>query len=581
MKVRVARLDEMTGATDRKFHHKSERGLWQKLESTVGFTLYTPDVPFVILERFFDLDISDYLMQRVGWAVRLLSDGGYHAAHVKRDRWAWTPESIPMSPMKKEFVQQMWDRRLLRPVRPQDIRGWALLSSLPQIQKLRERTILDCLFSNAQLPPGMSLELLGIRELKMKMATFKYASSIDAKSCYQALPFHESAAVFNAVRTVLGFFVPTFGPMGHINMCATADAFTQAIGAAAIRAVCSEFGVPESAVFGDYIIDNSAFASNDLELLTAVHKKAIEIAEHIGFTIGDVSEPGTVLEHRGMVFDLTKQTVSLKATFIEKVTGRLQMLLDDETVTSRHWESVGGNLGWARTVIEDGALRVDDFHLWRYVAHVNHASKACRVAPPATVRRAVKGWISLLQSSPSAELKKAWHRPQAIFVSDACKHGVFASWGAVYVAPSGALSFASGVFDIAVVAVSSINVLECETVGLGIRALNVFDVDLAIANDNVSTLFSLIRQGVSKSWPLHCAARSVLQTLSAHRLSPVYFYVNSAANCIDGVSRQREFTQKDLELLQALAGWVGWRAEARQGLPTPVEERNINNEKWN
>ena len=539
------------------------RNLWSTdTGPTDFFNLHTPAVQQVDLQQFYFLDVPAALHSDVVLATQMLTDPSLHAGPFERSRWLWSPDTAPTSRMTTRHIQQMSSAQLLAHADEDMIGGFAIISALAEYHKQRFRTIIDTLLANALLPPAPQMHLRGIGRLKQCMASMNWAGSVDMRSWYHQLPLDRRVACYMGIRTKKqGWLIPTHGPMGHVWMPFVGHTLTSAIAIATARAVCVEQGVSMEEIVIDVIIDNVLIAGKNKQIVTAIYDRIFETAASVNATIGDHTPPAQSVTHRGMVFDLAGDVkrVSLKPAFIDKAVTRLSHALGDAALTPAHWQSIAGQLAWARAVVFGDTVACDDFHLWRWVARVAASSPMRRVHHPPSVHAAAVRWRDVLRSNPSATLDRDWSVPDGILVTDAMKQGPFASWGAVYISPNGTISTASGSFEFGAATMCSINELECRAIGLGMDALDVHDANIFVVADNVSALFALIKAH-SRSFRLQQAAAAVLRTAASRQLRMRYRYIKSADNPTDGLSRGRPFNRRDRQLCEQLAGETGWCA---------------------
>lgn len=509
---------------------------WSGTFDASGFSIHSPKVGAVDLLKILDLSIGTKWEWPVRIALRILRDGDMWSASM-------TEGKVPRSRASKKLVKAMVEADILREIPFAEVRAWGLLTSVPEASKCRFRPISDMLWSNAVLPETLEVRFRSYKDLIASMGSHQSAAVADFKAWYFQIPIGQDVQPYLAVNVGGKMYTHMRGPMGHKWMVFVAHTLTSALA-----------WDPE--VWHDVIIDNVMYAG-DPEVVSEAMKRFNARCRYVGQadsdrTVGPVS---TMVEHRGLCFDLAATHVGLRQSWRSKAVSRVDSLLLDPSVGKV--QSIGGMMAWARMV----GTNVEDYNAWRLVmrcARVDYVDE--RISLTQSEKAAVRAWASWVESNPVMPLL-SWNNPDAMVVTDASLSAGIGKWGGIVVTTQ--VRVAAGNFPKQFSKTADIATLEMAALWLTVVVLTIpRGARLVILSDN-QAMVTVLNKRRSRSFKLHTIGKAIWGILNRLGVSATVHWVPSNDNPADGISRQRELSDEDVRKLKLLTELYGMETEEK------------------
>lgn len=467
-------------------------------------------------------------------------------------------ELCPESPIEFRHVVTLMAAGLHREIFPPEIPlGCTIALTTDEDIKKRLRFLQDTIADNVKgrYAPGVTFSRMG--PLK-SLAHYRYACVFDQAAYYYQIPISDEVGCRLSFMIIhegkRRFFAPRRGLMGHKNFVFVG----QVISIVIARRAAAECDALQIVVI-DIIIDNTTFWSNDLAKLTQVGERFVELCAKYDMTLGEALFNPRQFDYRGLNYDLDSHTIGLKLAWITgKWTPRVTAALQLEEWTMAMIDSLAGMAAWAIAAME---YQTDMFFFWKFVVH---AARSARGKPT----RRFKVWkttkLALQRLAEqvcdgSFRLKPGDRRKAGldyVFVTDAAREGIFASWAALLFDPAtGLVRWTTGSKCYRYEHENpSINFWEMFAVHDGYTQMKKFiPQGSRIVNfiDN-TTAYSIILSGRSAHVHLYQQARIIRGLISAQQWVSIYFWVPSEKNPVDGLSRGSEFGGEDMQKLLRL-----------------------------
>ncbi len=450
--------------------------------------------------------------------------------------------AIPPSRVRKDFLVDMAASDIIAEFTGTPL-AWGLLSSKaePTKEVPRWRMISDMLWSNATLADSRKVHLSTLEQLLAMGARNRFAVTFDFSGWYYSLAVGELVQPFLCFRVGDKVYTHKRGPMGHKWFVFIAHTITKVL-------------AWDPTVDIDVIIDNVFYASNDADTLEKARTGFIERSTFVHATLGEATLVATSATYRGMIITMGHH-VAVKPSWLAKLECRITLCCAPEATAAMIF-SVGGMLSWLRGVLAAPVL--DDYWLWRTVAKAASLEQWKTIAlPPHTVTalKAITQWAS---TSPTREITTV-HRPPALIITDAMLAKPVGRWGAMTVTST--LRCFGGLFPLPLCKVASIADLETAAIYLTLRASpGLRHMAIHALTDNQVT-DQVLRKRRCSAWRLHAFCRAIHASVSALGSTLTTSWIPSAENPTDGISRGRNVSDKDLELLRTLGRNIGMEWE--------------------
>jgi ribonuclease HI len=202
-----------------------------------------------------------------------------------------------------------------------------------------------------------------------------------------------------------------------------------------------------------------------------------------------------------------------------------------------------------------------DVHIvnwWKETAR--HAQKTPQT--PIEVREPLRRVLNhvrelVLKNEPVVYMQKPVKHE--LLITDACKEGVFAAWGAAYVYESGVVRVMSERFPIQVAMGASINELELTAVAEALERARPSNSNVLLLCDN-TTAVNALRTGRSASLPIHRALGRVWRSVNTRRVLLFAYWIPSEENVVDALSREKGMSENEIaEALRLARTWKSGR----------------------
>jgi hypothetical protein len=416
-----------------------------------------------------------------------------------------------------------------------------------------------------------------------------FFSTYDMKAFFYQFGLAPAVSMCFPFRVGNDFYVCQRLPMG----VKFAPSIAQCVLYHLVSCVISEMG-DMCDIVCDLYIDNIFVCSNFPSQLNRFHFLFKKMCDKYSVTIGDSNVCSSRVTHRGICFDASELQFSLSSTFLLKFGVKLRdwrlvtapspivadldlSLLCLSLLKSRdaEWRSMLTNRDTLSSfvgsvvyaMVARGDALAGAFTLLRLLAiAVTNVSKLSTAVTPACIRVARSLSHAILTNKPRN--LRDWPHQEHVVVTDASTGS--RSGGLVWVTPDGRVQTMT-----VEVSDSHINVREAEVLVAAVeRVARSHPGSLIhVVCDNTAVI-SALAAGHSHSWVLNHHVDRVARIARTHHCVLQPWWVPSALNPADGLSRARAFSPEDLRLTRSLVRRVAAVAPVPRSSYPPLVPRS-------
>ncbi|MDQ7008432.1 MAG: hypothetical protein Q9Q40_14515 [Acidobacteriota bacterium] len=427
------------------------------------------------------------------------------------------------SEVKDEQLSVIREAGLLREVAPRAATTKLRFTCEVKKGAPRNRTLMHTHAGNdaAHVFHPSMMRVNSMNTLKRMARRNKVGATRDFKSFYHQLRMSEAVGEKYVVKVGDKYYALTRAAMGHKSSAPAAHSITRALAIMAAR------GEAE----WDVIIDDVAFFAKDEPTLQRVLARFDELCATASVTVGTATPPSTQVEHRGIVMDMVAHTVRIRESTVTRIKSRVEWYKAAPTIARA--KSLAGAAIAAGQVVQIPVRAI-----MRSVAQY--------------VNTGVPADFSALhqladQTVPNAPDK---HDPVP-FVGTIVADATLTSYGGVYVDPYGQVWTASGTF--APGQFTSVAEAEAAATIYTARLLPQRRMwsKVDIFTDNM-VWYATQQRRWAKSDTMEPYRVAMAELLASKRITADCFWVASADNPTDGISRQRTWLEDDTTKLKEL-----------------------------
>jgi hypothetical protein len=434
---------------------------------------------------------------------------------------------FPRSAIPHRFILTLLASSIIEHIDRPEHSNFGYCFLVEEINKRRYRLVCDTIAVNATVETPTP-NFVPVAEVRNMCARYpersRYAAVYDMKAFFFQFPLAPDVRNNFVFRVGDFYFRFTRLPMGTTF----APTIAQTVLLFLVRSA------NEEGLMYDAYIDNLLILSPDVGSLERFHKRFTELCARYGCTIGDYSGVTTAPVHRGIHFDLDRRLFRLSDPFLNKLSSRLAEF------SRRHWLSsaqscmkIMGSVIYALSA--QSRPLADVFPLIRILG--KYARRESHIPIPQSSRDIADQTVSSILANSWRSLEFA-RPPPFTMITDASTSAALGS--CVLCTPSGnILSTAFAVPE------ADINVMEANAVLAGIShfAHRIKHHIVHLVSDNTAVLFAL-RGTQARAWQLNSVIARIIHTVQHLRCALQLFYVESAHNPADGLSRGLSFSRQ-------------------------------------
>lgn len=537
LRARWERIDHIL--TGRRSAHKASFGdPWETTKhNTSDWPLHAPHLDQIDLERLSEITRTGPYATDVDLAIRML-----------HDPTIWEPagtlweKELPKSRISKSQAAELVAAGILTPFKGK-AKAWGILSTKLEPQKQRLRPISDMLWSNATLPEARDVKFSTIEQQTQRLLQHTHTATTDFKGWYFQIPVGPLVQPYLCVNVGGDILAHTRGPMGHKWFVFIAHTFTRAL---AHTNQCQY----------DVIIDNVEFAGSEENVRTALHAFKQRCA-YVGATLSEDSGVKTTSTFRGVEKDYEAKTLRLKETWAQKLNLRLKVIEDASPTTAQLW-SLGGMMAWARTVTQDPVF--DNYATWRVIAKTSTHHPKARHRLETDAQKGILEIRRWLDRNPPRKVKSSTMQTTTLVITDGALTRPVGRWAGLIATSS--LRALGGLYPTPLTQKHNIADIEMAAILLTIVLGNIHNSEVQILCDN-QPVVNIITKGRSSAPRLHQQVLRLRRESKSRNLSMSATYIPSGNNPADNLSRGREFTENDRQLVQGFMIKNGMASERK------------------
>lgn len=326
----------------------------------------------------------------------------------------WNPQLFNTVPTPDHWIESNIPSRLLLQAMERGVielapkldstKGMSRIHILDEQKKRRYRLVADVLAANISfLAKDTDIKFRPIEALIGNVMQHECVASVDFRSFYHQFKLEPQVRDFfrfAAEGKIYRFMVL---PMGFVGACTTAQHFSEYLAQACARNI-----------FSDVYLDNILLAGTRADVEQAfLHLR--HMCASLNVTIGEMQLPGSVVTHRGIVFDVGCKTWGIKSSLVDKLAD-----FPDVWSSARwaEWHTAVSRVAYCMRIMQ--IPRCFTFELWKWAYKERNAFQW--IKPPPIVISQFMQIVSRLRS----ENTKRWvprRSPDLCVYSDASLKG--------------------------------------------------------------------------------------------------------------------------------------------------------------